>query len=124
MRVVHCPPNEDPLTYAQRAKRRRSGGLAGLLQGNGLLFALIVAMIVGTFTIGPLRPKQKAEEAQQVQATPVSTPAVYVTPVLCKLPGGGMIEAGWESLVQDGEQVIRVRCQEDGTLQATETATD
>lgn len=87
-----------------------------------MLIALIVAMIVGTFTIGPLRPKRKAEEASQATMVPVSTPAVLVTPVLCQLPGGGMIEAGWESLVQDGEQVMKVRCQEDGTLQA-ETAT-
>lgn len=124
MKIIHCPRGEDPLTYARGARRGRAG-LSGLLQGNGLVIGLIVAMVIGTFTIGPLGPKQNtAPETPApvaVEAGPVSAPVVYVEPVLCTLPAGGMIEPGWESFIQDDERIIHVRCEDDGTLKEIET---
>ncbi len=123
MKIVHCPPNEDPLTYARQAARRGSG--LAFLQGNGLIIALVVAMIVGTFTIGPLRPQPQQPEAPPATpgpARPTPRPVVYNEPVMCKLPAGGMIEAGYETFIADGETILKVRCEDDGTLQkATET---
>jgi len=105
--------------------RRRGGGLTGLISGNGLIIILVVAMIIGTFTIGPLRPQP---ETPQPEATPAAVkaepraPVVY-EPVMCALPSGGWIEAGWETFVQDEDVIKKVRCEDDGTLKEIEETT-
>lgn len=127
MKIVHCPRDEDPLTYARRHTRRGGGGgLGGLLQGNGMIIGLVVAMVIGTFTVGPLRPQKDAPQPEApvgaaVEVVPVIEPVSYEEPVTCALPAGGRIEAGWEMFVQDGETIIHVRCENDGTLKKIET---
>jgi hypothetical protein len=87
-----------------------------------LIIGLVIVMVIGTFTIGPLRPKTP-ETPPETAATQTQSaaPVVYVEPVMCQLPAGGMIQAGWETLIVEGDAVVRVRCMDDGTLQATAT---
>ena len=117
MRVIHCPPNEEPPVYA-RSALKRGGGFR--LSGNAWIVLAIVAFVAWTVWAGPLK-KQDPAPAHSEAPSPtavVSAPPVVVEPVLCALPGGGMIEAGWTANVLDGEKLLKVRCMPDGTLEA------
>lgn len=121
MQVIHCPPNEDPPTYARQFVKRRARLTLG---GNAWMVLGVLAFIAVGVVWGPLKPQRKAPpEAPIVTATTqigseTALAAAVDAPVMCKLPAGGLIETGWETFVMDGETVMKVRCNDDGTLQA------
>lgn len=120
MQVIHCPPNEMPPDYARKHGKRQHG-LKRLLGGNAWLFVLVALFIVWTVARGNLLAGKKGSGTPDPQPTAAVVNAALALAdeaqaIMCKLPGGGLIEAGWTSWVLDGENPVEMRCDTDGTL--------
>lgn len=125
MRVVYCPPGQDPQDVARAAMRRRAGG-GGFVQENWWLVLGVLAFLVVGFTVGPFKGLFANKDLttapvmqQEAQAAPLDTPA---PPVFCENPGGGMIANGDTAWVNHGIEVSQYRC-EGGQLVKLQTVT-
>lgn len=112
MKILYCPPGEDPLEYARQfSKQRRHRG--GLGDSWWMIPTIAVFLVIG-FTVGPLKgcvpqQPQQAEQAAPpvVVAAPIATPT---PPVLCNLPTGGRIANGDTAWVDLQAKITRYEC--------------
>ena len=125
MKIIYCPPRDDPMQIARAAQKRSMGG-GGLLQENWWVILGVIAFVVIGVTVGPFKgvftnkDLTTAPVAQQeAQAAPLDTPA---PPVFCDNPGGGRIANGDTAWVNHGIEVSQYRC-EGGQLVKLQTIT-
>lgn len=125
MKVIYCPPDEDPMKLARQARQKHGGG--GIVQYWWL--AALAVFLVATFTVGPLKPKNGSLQEQIGPQTTPPTAEIAVKSELvnafqgfCKNPSGGMIAPGDSAWITDGEQTKQVRC-ENGTFEEAASTT-
>jgi len=118
MKVIYCPPGEDPQEIARKAlKKRISGGGGGFIQDNWWVIVGVIAFLVIGVTVGPFKGLFSKDQApvpvvQDVVAAPLNTPA---PPVFCDNPGGGLIADGDTAWVDHSIEIAQYRC-EGGSL--------
>jgi len=112
MKIIYCPPGEDPQEIARKALKRRVSGGNNFLRENWWLVLGVVAFAVFGVTAGPFKGLFSKEQtpapvAQEVSAAPIATPA---PPVFCQNPGGGLIADGDTAWVDHSIEIAQYRC--------------
>ena len=128
MKVIYCQPGEDPMEAARHYKTNTRGSGGNLMQYWWVLALVLFA--VYTFTMGPLKPKEKA-----VVSTPNPQPTTQIarnTDLVqsigdvfagyCRNPAGGMFAPGSTVYLTDGDQIIQARCNNGEWETETETS--
>lgn len=128
MRVIYCPPGQDPMQMAHAASKRAGGGLGE----NWWMLPTIIAFLVIGFTVGPLKgciPDIKSGVSAEASVT-ATAPETVITPTVvqitptpqqfCNLPMGGKIANGDTAWVDLEIKVVLYRC-ENGNLSEVES---
>jgi len=124
MKIIYCPPGDDPMQIARAAQKRSMGG-GGLLQENWWVILGVIAFVVIGVTVGPFKgvlqqPIDAAPESAAVTVSaPIPTPA---PPPMCSNPGGGLVGEGYLLWIDHGIEVSQYRC-EGGQLVKLQTIT-
>jgi len=117
MKIIYCPPGEDPQELARKALKRRVSGGGGFLQENWWLILGIVAFAVIGVTVGPFKGLFTKEQqtptplVQDVSAAPEATAAIPAPPIFCQNPGGGLIADGDTAWVDHSIEIAQYRCE-------------
>lgn len=123
MKIIYCPPGQDPMELARKATRQKRGGV---LNENWWVPLAVVGFLAVGVTVGPLKGcwPQKTETPQMGQSVESVIAAPVVTPipqVFCNLPMGGMILNGDAAWVDWQSKIVRYRCN-NGQLAEIEAA--